>query len=142
MTFEDAVADFPLERINDTPPNISYSPWHLLEHIRLAQRDILDFILDPHYHERNWPEDYWPAHGACAGSDDWQRTIDAFLSDRNALETIVLDPKRDLYSALPAGERFTVIREVLLAADHTAYHIGEFGILRQVMGTWPTGHRG
>jgi hypothetical protein len=138
--FEEVVADFPMERINGRAPNVSYSPWHLLEHIRLTQRDILDFIRDPNYVERPWPAGYWPVAGTRADSAAWQRTIDDYLADRDALEHIVLDPATDLTAPLPAGEKYTVLREILVVADHTAYHVGEFGILRQVMGTWPAGH--
>jgi hypothetical protein len=138
--FEAVVADFPFERINDQAPNVSYSPWHVLEHIRLTQRDILDFIRDPNYVERPWPAGYWPVPGARADNAAWQRTIQEYLADRDAFERIVLDPATDLTAPLPAGDKFTILREVLVVADHTAYHVGEFGILRQVMGTWPPGH--
>jgi hypothetical protein len=138
--FEAVVADFPMERINDRAPNVTYSSWHLLEHIRLTQRDILDFIRDPNYEERPWPSSYWPAPDARADSAAWQRTIRDYLADRDALERIVLDPATDLTAPLPAGETYTILREILVVADHTAYHVGEFGILRQVMSTWPPGH--
>jgi DinB superfamily len=138
--FEAIVADFPAARINDRAPNVSYSPWHLLEHIRLTQLDILDFIRDPNYVSRPWPAGYWPAPGTHADSAAWQRTIHDYLADRDALERIVLDPATDLCAPLPAGDKYTILREILVVADHTAYHVGEFGILRQVMGTWPPGH--
>ena len=139
MTFEEAVADFPPERINDAPPNVGYSPWHLLEHIRLTQRDILDFIREAQYTARSWPADYWPAPADRADGAAWERTIAAFLADRAALEAIVVDPEVDLLAPLRWGDPYTVMREILLVADHTAYHTGEFAILRQVMGTWPAG---
>ncbi len=141
MTFEEAVAGFPPERINDTPPNVDYSPWHLLEHIRLSQRDILDFIREAQYTARNWPADYWPAPSARADGAGWERTVGAFLDDRAALEAIVVDPEVHLLAPLRGDESYTVMREVLLVADHTAYHTGEFAILRQVMGTWPAGRK-
>ena len=83
--FEDVVADFPPERINDQAPNVSYSPWHLLEHIRLTQRDILDFIRDPDYVEMPWPVAYWPVPGTRADIAAWHRTIQDYLADRAAL---------------------------------------------------------
>jgi hypothetical protein len=141
MTFEDAVADFPPEHMNATPPHVPYSPWQLLEHMRITQRDILDFIRDPQYLSPPWPEGYWPAHGERADFNAWQRTVESFLADRSALEAIIFDPTTDLYAPLPAGERYTILREILVVADHNAYHTGEFAILRQVMNTWPAGHR-
>jgi hypothetical protein len=140
LPFDVAVRDFPAEAINRRAPNVPYTPWHLLEHIRLTQLDILDFIRDPNYVERPWPTGYWPVPGTRADNAAWQRTLHDYLADRAALERIVLDPATDLCAPLPAGDKYTLLREILVVADHTAYHIGEFGILRQVMSTWPPGH--
>ena len=104
MSFEEAVVAYPMERINTPFPNGSYSSWHLLEHLRLSQWDILDFIRNPDYEERAWPKDYWPASDQQATPDDWQRTIRDFLADRQALRAIVMDPQTDL-GADPAGDR-------------------------------------
>ncbi len=89
MSFEEAVADYPMEQINAPFPNGGYSSWHLLEHLRLTQWDILDFIRNPHYQERAWPQEYWPPHDQQASPDDWQRTIHDFLADRQALRAII-----------------------------------------------------
>ncbi len=140
MTFEQAVAEFPMESINTSIPNGAYSPWHLLEHIRLSQLDILDFMTNAGYRERRWPQDYWPALGATATPEQWQQTIDLFRADRATLETMVQDPALDLAQRIAWGTGQTQLREFLLVADHNAYHLGEFGLLRQVMGTWPPGH--
>jgi hypothetical protein len=140
MTFDEAVANYPLERINSIIPNGTYSPWHLLEHIRLAQEDILEFMRDAGYRERRWPEDYWPAPGTLATPEQWRQTIDRFRADRATLEKMVRDPAVDLAQRIPWGTGQTMLREFLLVADHNAYHLGEFGLLRQVMGTWPEGH--
>jgi uncharacterized damage-inducible protein DinB len=141
MTFDQAVGDFPMEQINARPPNVPYTPWHLLEHLRLAQRDILDFIRDPSYEEPRWPDEYWPAQDAKADEPAWRKTIAAFREDLAALEALATDPRADLFAPLPNGDGQTLLRELLLVADHNAYHIGEFAILRQVMGTWPAkGH--
>jgi hypothetical protein len=136
MTFDEAVADFPMEAINRRPPNVPYTPWHLLEHLRLAQWDILDFIRNPRYQEMKWPDDYWPTPDAEADAAAWERTLAAFRADLNAVEAIASDPQTDLTATIPHGDGQTVLRELLLVADHNAYHIGEFAILRQVMGTW------
>jgi DinB superfamily len=139
MTFDDAVADFPLKHINRRPANVVYTPWHLLEHIRLAQRDILDYMTKPDYREPTWPDDYWPPREAKADVKAWKKTLTGFRRDLAALEKIAADPRTDLSARLPYGRPHTFLRELLIVADHNAYHIGEFAILRQVMGTWPPG---
>jgi hypothetical protein len=137
MTFDDVVADFPLKHINTRPPNVPYTPWHLLEHMRIAQRDILDYMRDPHYRLPRWPDDYWPGAGAEADAKAWRKTIAEFRRDRAALEKIAASPRTRLGAPLPYAKRHTYIRELLIASEHNTYHIGEFAILRQVMGTWP-----
>ncbi len=141
MPLEDAVADFPMEAANRQPPNVSYTPWHLLEHLRLTQWDILDFIRNPNYVYRKWPEDYWPAPGEQADAVKWRDTISRFQADQDALASIVQDPAVDLTADLAHAPGYNILREILVVSDHNAYHIGEFAILRQVMGTWPAGHR-
>lgn len=136
LTFDEAVADFPMDAINRRPPNVPYTPWHLLEHLRLAQWDILDFIRNPNYQEMAWPDDYWPAPDAEADAAAWDKTLASFRADRTAVEAIARDPHTDLSATIPHGSGQTILRELLLVADHNAYHIGEFAILRQVMGTW------
>jgi hypothetical protein len=142
MPFDAAVADFPEEALNERPPNVPYTPWHLAEHLRRTQRDILDYIRDRAYVAPDWPEDYWPAPDETADRARWDATVTAFRDDAAALETIVRDPAIDLLAPLPGTPGHTILREVRLVADHNAYHIGEFGILRQVMGTWPPGREG
>ncbi len=137
MSFDEAVANFPLERINERPPNVPYTPWHILEHLRRTQRDILDFVRDPNYREQTWPDDYWPAPEQQADQSDWAATIDAFRADLKAVQALVSDPASDLSAPVPYGQGQTLLREILLVADHNAYHIGEFAVLRQVLGTWP-----
>lgn len=136
FTFNDAVKDFPVDKINERPPNIPYTPWHLVEHLRIAQWDILEFTLNPEHVSPRWPEGYWPDRGAIADVGTWQASLAAFRSDLKAVEEIVMDPDIDLSSEIPHAPGYTYLREVLLVADHNAYHIGEFCILRQVMGTW------
>jgi hypothetical protein len=136
MTFDDAVAHFPREYINTRPPNVSYTPWHLLEHLRITQWDILEFTRNPQHISPDWPEGYWPAQDAQADDAAWERTIASFRADLSALQQMAVDPTVDLYALIPHGSGQTVLRELLLVADHNAYHIGEFAILRQVMQTW------
>jgi hypothetical protein len=140
MTFEEAVEDFPMASINTFFPNGTYTPWHLLEHLRITQWDILDFIRNPNYQEIEWPKDYWPPQDQKATEEDWKQTISSFQADTQALQALVIDPQTDLYVAIPHGSGQTIFREILVVADHNAYHIGEFGIMRQVMGTWGKNH--
>lgn len=137
MPFDAAVADFPMTHINTPAPNVPYTPWHLLEHIRIAQWDILEFIRNSDYAPLDWPDEYWPARDATTDEAGWQATIDAFHADMAALEDIVTDPDTDILAPIPHAPEYTVFREILVVADHNAYHIGEFAILRQVMETWP-----
>jgi hypothetical protein len=137
LPFEAAVADFPDEAINRRPPNVSYTPWHLLEHIRIAQHDMLDYIRNRAYLAPAWPEEYWPALDATATPAQFAATVTAFRADRAALHALVADPSTDLLATIPNTPGHTVLREIRLIGDHNAYHVGEFAILRQVMGTWP-----
>jgi hypothetical protein len=141
MSFAEAVADFPPEAINAFPPNVAYTPWHLLEHLRITQWDILDYIVNRDYQELRWPNDYWLSSDATATPAEFQATIAGFIADNKQLHDIVADPAVDLLAVIPNTPGHTILREIRVAADHNSYHVGEFAILRQVMGTWPAGHR-
>ena len=137
MTFEDAVKDFPEAHINSRPPQVGYTFWHLLEHLRFSQWDILDYIRNADYKTSKWPDEYWPALETETDSGGWQATIQAFIDDRQALVDIVQNPKNDLYAQIPeAATGHNILREIFVVAAHNAYHIGELGILRQVMQIW------
>ena len=134
---DDVVKDFPAAHYNSRPPNTPYSFWLLLEHMRIAQADILDYIKNPSYQYRKFPDDYWPAADATADEAAWQATLEGFRADLAALSHIVADPARDLCAQIPHGEPgHSILREVLVVAAHNSYHIGEFGILRATMGLW------
>lgn len=138
MTFEDAIENFPPEHYNTRPPHLSYSFWHILEHLRICQYDILDYIRNANYQPLNFPDDLWPDQNAHTDEKGWNQTIQKFYEDREALVRIVQDPLTDLYSQIPHGwAGHNILREILIVADHNAYHIGEFGILRQTMQLWP-----
>ena len=139
MPVQQALADFPMDRINEKFPNGTYSSWALLEHLRLTQLDILDYCRNPNYTPRPHPEGYWPARDAVATAADWARTCEVFLSDLDELIAIVEDPETDLYTKIPWGGEHTILREILIIADHNSYHVGELAIMRQVMRTWPEG---
>ena len=138
MPFEAAVADFPTDAINRRLPDLpGYTPWHLLDHIRYAQWDILDYIRNRDYLEATWPDNYWPPLGTDATREQFDETIASFHRDRAALRDIVADPSTDLFAVIPDTPGHTIFREIRITGAHNAYHIGEFAILRQVMGTWP-----
>ena len=140
MTFAEAVADFPDAQINARPPNVEYTFWHLIEHLRLTQADILEYLTRADYEEREWPKDYWPARAAQATRQDWDATVASFQRDLAAIAALVADEKTDLFAPVPSNDRHTVLREILIVADHNAYHVGELGILRQVAGAWGLRH--
>jgi hypothetical protein len=142
MAFDDAVADFPADAINRIIPNGTVTPWHMLEHIRLTQWDILDYIRNRDYVEPDWPAEYWPPVDARATPEQFQATLDAFRADNDALRQIVRDTATDVFATIPNTPGHTIIREVRIVADHNSYHLGEFAILRQAMGTWPASRRG
>ena len=138
MDFEDAVANFPEKDINTTPPNCEYTFWHLIEHLRIGQKDILEYIISDDY---QWPssfDEYWPERDAKTDLAGWQKSVNDFLSNRQALLEIIQNPEMDLLEPLPnSGERqHTILREINVIASHNAYHTGELGILRQVVGNW------
>jgi hypothetical protein len=137
MPFDAAVAEFPDDAINRLPPNIAYTAWHVLEHIRIAQKDMLDYIQNRAYLAPAWPEEYWPAQDAVATAEQFGLTIEGFRADRKALRDLLADPATDLLATIPKTPGHTILREVRLVGDHNAYHIGEFAVLRQVMGSWP-----
>jgi hypothetical protein len=134
--FEAAVNGLPADLRNRRPEGVPYSPWQLLEHLRIAQHDILDFCVNADYAEMEWPKDYWPASPAPPSDAAWQESIDAFLEDRAALQALAADPSRDLDARIPHGSGQSYLRELLLVADHTAYHVGELVLVRRLLGAW------
>ncbi len=137
QSFETAIDGFPAAHYNTKPPNTPYTFWHLLEHMRIAQADILDYIVNPQYQYLDFPDDYWPPAHAQADHPQWLSTIERFLADRASLIAIIQDQARDLTEQIPHGQPgHTILREILVIVAHNAYHIGEFGILRGVLGLW------
>ncbi len=133
IKFDEVVKDFPAELINGKAEGVPYTPWHLLEHMRIAQRDILEFSRSASHVSPEWPEGYWPDKDREASADDWQRSVEAFRADLGAIEELVEDPSTDLYARIPHGEGQTVLREALLVADHNAYHLGALVTLRRTL---------
>ena len=138
MDFEDAVTDFPEAHINTKLANCDYTFWHLLEHMRICQKDILDYIQSTDYKWPTFPDNLWPDESAKTDLASWQQTIAHFRQDRQKLVELINDPETDLFASLQnSGEhRHTILREINIVASHNAYHTGELGILRQVMGLW------
>ena len=138
QTFDDAVANFPAEAINVRPPNVAYTFWHLVEHVRFCQADMLEYLLGPAYEAVTFPDDYWPPATATASEQQWHDTIQSYRVDLDRVEAFVRTEGLDLYTAAPHvwEAAHTPLRTVLVMADHAAYHGGELGILRQVMGLW------
>lgn len=140
MPFSEAVADFPEGMINLRPRNVPYSFWHLLEHLRLTQLDIVEYVTSTDYREKEWPREYWPAPDAEATKQQWDETIASFNRDLEQLIGIVSDESTDLFASVPSNSEHNLLREMLIVADHNAYHTGELGILRQAEGAWGPGH--
>jgi hypothetical protein len=140
VTFDDAVADLPPSLRGKRPEPLPYSPWELVEHIRISQRDILDYTLAPDaagYNSLPWPKGYWPKTPAPPSAAAWDKSIAAIHADREAMEALVKDPARDLFDKVPAAtEGQTLLREALLLADHTSYHVGELVAVRRLLGAW------
>jgi hypothetical protein len=137
-TFEDAVKDFPVEHRGTVPEGLPYSAWQLIEHIRIAQRDILEFSAPPTggYQPKAWPEDYWPKSPKPSSTQAWEASIAAIRKDRAAFEELLSRPGADLYKPFRWGEGQNLLREALLIADHNAYHVGEIIMVRRLLGIW------
>ena len=137
MSLDEAVADFPVASINAKAPNVPYSFWHILEHIRIAQTDLLEYVQNAKHVSPDWPEGYWPAPDATTDAAGWKRTITAIKKDLETIDRLLADPKIDIVAPVPFANNKSVLRCVLIALDHNSYHLGEFGILRQTMQLWP-----
>lgn len=136
VSFDDAVKDLDSRLRGVRPPGLPHSSWELLEHLRLAQNDILEFCQNADYEERRWPDDYWPATPAPGSDEAWERSIEAYRADRAALQKLAADRAIDLSAPIPHGSGQTYARELMLVIDHSAYHVGELVLVRQSLGAW------
>ena len=134
--FDKAVSGLPADLRGKKPRGAPYSPWQQVEHIRITQWDILEYIRNPKYNERTWPEEYWPKDSAPASAGAWEKSLKTYRADLRTLESIVADPATDLLAPLPHDPDTTMLHEVLLVADHTAYHLGQLIVLRRLIGAW------
>lgn len=134
--FDAAVADIPADLRGKQPAGLPYSAWQLVEHLRRAQHDILEFCRNPKYQALEWPADYWPSDPAPPSATAWDDSISQFRQDRQALQQLAADTKVSLADRIPHGDGQTYQRELLLAADHAAYHIGQLVLVRRLLGIW------
>jgi hypothetical protein len=135
--FDQAVHGLPPALRGRRPDGFPHSAWELVEHVRRTQRDLIEFCTNPHYREPRWPDDYWPPDPAPPSGDAWDHSLTAYRDDRDALRALVADASRDLTAAIPHGSGQTYLREVLLALDHTAYHVGQLVAVRRLLQAWP-----
>ncbi len=137
VKFDEVIADVPVKLRGQKPAGIPHSLWMLLEHLRLAQWDILEFSRNPKYVSPEWPEGYWPKTEAPPKPDAWNESIKKVQQDLKAMRDLVKDPKTDLFAKIPWGDSQTILREALLVADHNAYHLGQMLDVRRLLGAWP-----
>ena len=135
-SFDDAVADIPENLRGVRPSGLPYSAWQIVEHLRIAQEDILDFCRDADYQQRTWPDDYWPLSPAPPSAAAWDESISRFKADRKQLEALAADKSLDLGGTIPHGSGQTYLRELVLVIDHNAYHVGQLVLLRRLLGVW------
>jgi DinB superfamily len=135
--FKRAFADFPVKDRGTRPPGLPYSGWELLEHMRIATHDILEFSRNAKHVSPDWPSGYWPRRPAPPSPAAWDRSVRAIKKDLEEMGKLVADPKTDLLASIPHGSGQTILREALLIADHNAYHLGQFILVRRLLGCWP-----
>ena len=136
VKFEDAIADLPPNFRGQKAANLPHSVWMLLEHMRIAQWDILEFSREKKHKSPKWPEGYWPATEAPPSTAQWNSSLKQFRSDLKGMEDLVKNPKTDLFAKIPWGDGQTILREALLAADHNAYHVAQIVDVRRLLGDW------
>jgi hypothetical protein len=134
--FEDAIKGLPPKLRRATPENFPHSPWMLLEHLRIAQWDILEFSSNTKHKSPKWPEGYWPKDPQPPNEGAWDESVSKFRSDLKAMQDLVANPATDLFAAIKGGDGQTVLREALLVADHNAYHVAQLVDVRRLLGAW------
>ena len=137
LHFDEVIADIPAKLRGQKPAGLPHSLWMLLEHLRLAQWDILEFSRNPKHKSPDWPGGYWPTTDAPPSAAAWNTSIKKFREDLKAMQDLVKHPKVDLFARIPWGDGQTILREALLVADHNAYHLGQMLDVRRLLGAWP-----
>lgn len=135
--FDEVVAGIPTKLLGQKPAGLPHSLWMLLEHLRIAQWDILEFSRNPKYASRKWPEEYWPKTDAPPSPAAWNASVKKFHQDLKAMQELVRAPETDLFARITWGDGQTILREALLLADHNAYHLGQMLDVRRLLGAWP-----
>ena len=133
ISFDDLVADFPVEKCGERVEGLPYTAWQVLEHIRIAQWDILEFSRDGKHVSPKWPEGYWPKPGDTGNEALWNQTVEKFRADLKQMESLAADPSTDLFAKIPHGSGQTILREVLLVADHNSYHLGALAVMSRIL---------
>jgi hypothetical protein len=136
VTFEDGVENLAPEFRGVKPEGAEHTAWELLEHMRIAQSDILEFSRDPKHVSPDWPNGYWPKTAKPASDAAWKKSIDLIKKDREAMIKLVSNPKTNLYAKIPHGTGQNILREALLIVDHNAYHLGQLVLLQRLLGAW------
>jgi hypothetical protein len=136
LGFDQAIAGLPASLRGVKPGNLPFTAWRLLEHLRIAQWDIVEFSINAQHVSPAWPDGYWPEGDAPPSDAAWKKSVQQFRRDLKRMETLVSDPHCDLYARIPHGDGQTVLREALLVADHNAYHLGQLVLLRRLLGAW------
>ncbi len=135
--FERAVADLPIELRGKRALRVPHTPWRLVEHMRIAQWDILEFCRHARHVSPEFPQGYWPSEDSPPSDSAWDQSVDRFRSDLNAMQELVRDEAIELLAPIPHGDGQTLLREALLVADHNAYHLGQLVTVRRLIGAWP-----
>ena len=136
VNFETATAHMDLETIGVDSHHIPYSIWQLAEHIRIAQKDIVDFCIDEDYQEPNWPDDYWPKARVPQSIGEWQNCVRQVLEDRRRMADLISSGEYDLFEPFPQGAGQHLFREAMLIIDHETYHTGQIVLIRKMLGKW------
>jgi len=131
------VSDLPVKDRGTRPAGVPHSPWELLEHMRIATWDMLEFCRNAKHVSPDWPSGYWPQKPAPPDSSAWDKSVKSLEKDLDAMEEIVTAPGTNLSAPIPGGSGQTILREILLIADHNAYHLGQLVLVRQLLGCWP-----
>ena len=142
LAFDEVIHDWPVEARTRIPQGAPHSAWQLLEHLRIAQRDILDFCVKSDYIEPRFPDDYWPSDDQVPDHIDWTNSVKQFSDDLDQMQRLVADPEIDLHAKIPHGTGQTVLREALVVADHNAYHLGQLVLLRGLLTGTHASHPG
>ncbi len=136
VSFDQALTGFPADQRGAKVNGVPYSAWQILEHLRIAQWDIVEFSRNPKHVSPEWPGGYWPSSDSPPDDAAWEKALKSFHADLEAMGKLVGNPRTDLYARIPHGEGQTILREALLVADHNAYHLGQLVLLRRLLGAW------